>query len=430
MVHGSLFSGIGGFDLAAEWNGITNAFHCEWNEFGQKVLKYFWPDCESFSDITKTDFTKYANRIDILSGGFPCQPFSTAGNRVGTDDDLYLWPEMLRAIREIRPAWVIGENVNGIITMEDLQQQVFAKVEGRKIIRTPDIDIYENVYSRNAAMLVNRICEDLEKEGYSVQPFVIPAAAIGAPHRRERIWFVARRIEPGPLADSEHSSTRTAGNSEGNGGKESSVIHATGQSGNGKTIFDNGFCNLPGNESEEGIWDAADSKSDGRTLRQSIDKRGEQKQNHGDEIRNIFIANGEERYAADSDNPRRGQSDEEDANGSSKQFDGDRLQQNDPDAGGIGLQRGELLGSVGETRPQPGNKQPGRFLRPNWEKFPTQSPVCGGNDGIPAQLDGITFSKWRAESIKGYGNAIVPQVAAEIMAAILVVEEAIKNGEV
>jgi DNA (cytosine-5)-methyltransferase 1 len=83
MKHGSLFSGIGGFDLAAEWMGWENVFHCEWNTFGQKVLKHYWPKAESFNDITKSDFTKYANTIDIISGGFPCQPYSSAGQTLG-----------------------------------------------------------------------------------------------------------------------------------------------------------------------------------------------------------------------------------------------------------------------------------------------------------------------------------------------------------
>ncbi len=96
MKHGSLFSGIGGFDLAAEWMGWENVFHCEWNEFGKKVLKHYWPNAESFHDITKTDFTKYANQIDILTGGFPCQPYSAAGKRLGKEDERHLWPEMLR----------------------------------------------------------------------------------------------------------------------------------------------------------------------------------------------------------------------------------------------------------------------------------------------------------------------------------------------
>ncbi len=101
MRHGSLFSGIGGFDLAAQWMGWENVFHCEWNEFGQKVLRHYWPDAELFTDITKSNFSKYHGTIDIISGGFPCQPYSMAGKRLGKEDARHLWPEMLRVIREV-----------------------------------------------------------------------------------------------------------------------------------------------------------------------------------------------------------------------------------------------------------------------------------------------------------------------------------------
>jgi hypothetical protein len=115
MRHGSLFSGIGGFDLAAEWCGWENVFHCEWNTFGQKVLKHHFPNSISYNDITKTDFTIHRGTIDIISGGFPCQPYSSAGKRLGKNDDRHLFPEMLRAIREIQPEWIVGENVLGIV---------------------------------------------------------------------------------------------------------------------------------------------------------------------------------------------------------------------------------------------------------------------------------------------------------------------------
>jgi DNA (cytosine-5)-methyltransferase 1 len=111
MKHGSLFSGIGGFDLASEWMGWENVFHCEWMEFPRKVLDYYWPNADSHIDICKTDFTKYEGTIDIISGGIPCQPFSLAGKRKGTEDERYLWGEMLRAIQEIKPKFVIAENV-------------------------------------------------------------------------------------------------------------------------------------------------------------------------------------------------------------------------------------------------------------------------------------------------------------------------------
>ena len=115
MNHGSLFSGIGGFDLAAEWAGWNNKFHCEWNPFGQKVLKHYFPNSISYYDITKTDFSIHKGTIDVLSGGFPCQPYSVAGKRLGKADERHLFPEMLRVIKEIQPRYVVGENVRGLV---------------------------------------------------------------------------------------------------------------------------------------------------------------------------------------------------------------------------------------------------------------------------------------------------------------------------
>jgi DNA (cytosine-5)-methyltransferase 1 len=169
MRHGSLFSGIGGFDLAAEWMGWENVFHCEWNEFGQKILKHYWPNAKSYSDIAKTDFSIHRGQIDILTGGFPCQPYSAAGKRKGKEDERHLWPQMLRAVREIQPCWIIGENVFGLVN-----------------------------WSRG--MVLRDIKSDLESEGFEMfSPLIIPACAKGAAHRRDRVWIIAhsskRRLE-------------------------------------------------------------------------------------------------------------------------------------------------------------------------------------------------------------------------------------------
>lgn len=160
FTHGSLFSGIGGFDLAAQWMGWENLFHCEYNPFGQKILQYYWPGATSYHDIKKSDFKKFRGAVDILTGGFPCQPYSVAGKRKGKDDERHLWPEMLRAIREVQPRWIVGENVRGLINW-------------------------------NGGMVFDEVQADLEAEGYEVQPFLLPACAVNAPHRRDRIWFVA-----------------------------------------------------------------------------------------------------------------------------------------------------------------------------------------------------------------------------------------------
>lgn len=166
MTHASLFSGIGGFDLAAEWAGWTNAFNCEIDPFCRKILKYHFPDAEQYGDIRTTDFAVWRDRIDVLTGGFPCQPFSLAGKRKGTEDDRYLWPEMLRVIRTVRPHWVVGENVYGIVNWSE-------------------------------GMVLDTVCSDLEAAGYEVQPYIIPACGVGAPHRRDRCWFVAHRTDAG-----------------------------------------------------------------------------------------------------------------------------------------------------------------------------------------------------------------------------------------
>jgi len=265
MNHASLFSGIGGFDLAAEWAGWNNVFHCEWNPFAQKVLKYHFPNSISYNDITKTDFTIHANKIDILTGGFPCQPYSTAGKRLGKADERHLFPEMLRAIKEIRPRWVIGENVRGLVSWD-------------------------------GELVFNEVCSDLEGEGYEIQPFIIPAASVNAPHQRYRIWFI-------------------------------------------------GF-------------------------------------------RNDYVKD------ADSIGQKWGLHTWESQNANGKQF----SESNAPN-----------------------------MQNPTWENFPTEYPLCNGNDGISKRLDGITFSKWRSESIKAGGNAIVPQVAFEIFKTINIFEEQLKN---
>jgi DNA (cytosine-5)-methyltransferase 1 len=244
MNHGSLFSGIGGFDLASQWMGWDNIFHCEWNDFGQRVLKHHFPNSISYGDITTTDFTIHRGQIDILTGGFPCQPYSQAGKRLGKEDDRHLWPEMLRAIREIQPRWVVGENVLGLVNW-------------------------------NGGLVFDEVQADLENEGYVVQPYVLPACAVNAPHRRDRVWFASYS------ADTRVKSSRPTGQDKVFGFKTAS--------------------------------------------------------------------------------------------------------------------KPTLVG---------------------WYGFPTKSAVCGSHDGIPRKLDAITFPKWREESVKAYGNAIVPQVAHQIFKAI------------
>jgi len=153
LVHGSFFSGQGGFDLASEEMGWENKFHCEWNPFCQKLLKFYWPNANSHGNIKDTDFSIYRGLIDIVTGGFPCQPYSLAGARKGKDDERHLWPEYYRGIKEIRPRWVVGENVRGLVNW-------------------------------NGGLVFDEVQSDLEAAGYEVLPFEMPACGVGADHRQ------------------------------------------------------------------------------------------------------------------------------------------------------------------------------------------------------------------------------------------------------
>lgn len=265
-----LFAGIGGFGLAAAWAGIETVCQVEIDPFCQKVLEKHFPNAQRHSDIKTFDGNQYRGTVDIVSGGFPCQPYSNAGKRLGKEDDRHLWPEMFRVIREVRPRYVVGENVAGII-------------------------------SWNGGVVFDEVQTDLENEGYEVWAFVLPACAVDAPHRRDRVWFIAY----------------------------------------------------------------TNSKRCGQLLPTIISDR----QGFGSIV-------------CDKTTP----------NTTSSR----RIQNNR------------------ETTPG----QPTQNIS-DWRRFPTQSPVCGRNDGVPSRLAGITVPRHRRESIKGYGNAIVPHVAFQIFQAIL-----------
>ena len=295
LTHASLFSGIGGAELAASWLGWTNVFHCEIQEFQQKVLKYWFPNSISYEDITKTDFKEWRGQIDVLTGGFPCQPFSVAGKRKGAEDNRYLWGEMLRAIRQIQPTWVVGENVNGILSMVQPCNAV-------KVGRTDDLFEENYIYRTEQQFTIDVICEDLEHAGYSVQPIVIPACAVGAPHRRDRVWIIAHRTDTG-IEDLQQG-------------------------------WQNGI-------SEFGVVAHAKGARSAREL------FGKQEQIQSD-------------------------------------------------------------------------RQNCRIDKSDFRCFPTQSPICNRDDGLPFRVADLTisFPKWRSKSIEALGNAWVPQVAFEIFKAI------------
>ena len=156
--HLDLFSGIGGFALAAKWNGYRTVGFCDNEPYAQAVLKKHWPEVPCHKDIREVRGELYAG-VTLLTGGFLCQPFSVAGKQRGKDDNRYLWPEMLRVIQEAKPAWIIGENVAGIVNLA-----------------------------------LDQVCADLEGQGYEVEPIIIPACGVDAPHRRNRVWIIARNM--------------------------------------------------------------------------------------------------------------------------------------------------------------------------------------------------------------------------------------------
>jgi len=357
MRHGSLFSGIGGFDLAAEWMGWENVFHCEWMEFPRKVLEYHFPNADSHTDITKTDFKKYANTIDILTGGFPCQPFSMAGKRKGTDDERYLWHEMLRAIQEIKPKFVIAENVFGITNID-------------------------------GGLVFEQVCLDLENEGYEVQPFIIPAAAKNAPHRRDRCWFVA-------------FNTKSTRNTEVRGICERSDNEPIG------ICKENGVASNTNGISNRGM-----SEQSSAAHKQRRSSKADKKIGSNWEQQPLCNIASEGNVTDTTSVGLCGDSSTEQSQ--FKTF-GTRDRMDTENATDTNLPGCETKRK--QSKPTTQDKRI-KYCGSRWEQFPTQSPICGGDDGLPTKLDGITFSKWRAESIKGYGNAIVPQVAMELFKQI------------
>ncbi len=327
MIHISLFSGIGGFELAAEWMGWRNLVSCDINEFGNKVREYYWPDGYCHRDVKTLTYETIDQELSaryglgwrdddiILTGGFPCQPYSSAGKRQGKEDERHLWPEMLRVISEVKPTYIVGENVRGLTNW-------------------------------NGGVVFEEVCADLESQGYEVQPILLPACAVNAPHRRDRIWFVAYN----------------------NG-----IIRGEGREFKCREQSRHGESNENSNPKNDGY--VADPYSDG--------------QHQCDSQHEIDPSQGGQHAQRDI---------EQNVIANTESF-----------GQGNALEIGEL-----------GRE---RFRQPNqrnaWDSFPSQSPICGGDDGLPTRLDNITFSKWRNESIKAYGNAIVPQVAYQIFKAIV-----------
>ena len=320
MTHASLFSGIGGFDLAAQWMGWHNAFSCEIDPFCNKILEHYWPDAQHYTDISKTDFTPWKGKVDILTGGFPCQPFSTAGKRGGAADARYLWPEMLRAIREVAPRYVVGENVPGLLSQSD-------------------------------GMVFAGVLTDLADAGYQTQVLNLPAAGIGAPHQRERLWFVA------------YSGCRD-----------------TQQRGHTPQVCGERYSAANGSD---------------KACRP---------------ISHATYARCKPHNATQSDSTPH---------------------QSDRPTDGIGGQAGHAANPCGPDRCWRGKRHGWRSrgeeaIKGGWmEPWPhAATRLCSLANGVSGGLDAGTLPRgWRAKSLKGYGNAIVPGIAYQIFKALIETEK-------
>lgn len=376
MKHASIFSGIGGPEIAAAMLGWENVFHCEINDFCKKILEYWFPNATSYGNIFETDFTTWQGKVDILTGGFPCQPFSTAGKRRGKNDNRYLWPQMLRVISEVKPTWVIGENVAGILSMVEpgkvssMASQSYLFEESDGVQR----------YRQEQPFTIQRICTDIENLGYEVQPILIPACAIEAPHRRDRVFIIAH-----------------AKNTLHVGLQGIEKLGHDRQQGNTWTTSNDGEIRQPSTNSP------------------STNTNGDRERERDKQIQSQF---------ADASKPERSYREQYAPNATGKrrrelQNEGKTQRKCNRDVL-LGICRG-LSYEVGER----------------WKNFPTVSPIHRGNDGLPFDVDDLTISwgknnvkkkskklaKWRTESLKAYGNAIVPQVMYEIFRAIEIVSK-------
>jgi len=406
MIHISLFSGIGGFELAAEWMGWRNWVSCDINDFGNKVREHYWPNGYCHKDVKTLTYETINKELSdrfgfgwrdddiILTGGFPCQPYSAAGKRLGKEDERHLWPEMLRVISEVKPTYIVGENVRGLTNW-------------------------------NGGVVFEEVCADLEALGYEVQPVLLPACAVGAPHRRDRIWFVAYSSSYGyddkstktnnysrknnkqsrsewECAIKRFSNERSAANTNSDGQHQCNSQHEINPSQGGQHALGN-------LEPSHGDGDAADTECEG--LFGSNETRGTNfinRENSKIWGNSSGYNQKNNRDAADTECIRRRKEWKDSKSRQPYQKDGDG-DATDTDSG---------RQSIEEYWQEKSGLLAKKGIPGNWQNFPTQSPVCGGDDGLSTRLDSITFSKWRNESIKAYGNAIVPQVAYQIFKAI------------
>ena len=410
ITHASVFSGIGGPEVAAVMLGWENLFHCEINPFGRAVLDYWFPNSKSYEDITTTDFSEWRGRVNVLTGGFPCQPFSYAGQRRGAQDDRYLWPYMFRCIDQVQPDWVVAENVAGILTM--VEQGEVSEVAS-------SADLFDSLndirgYRLRETFTLQRICDDLESHGYSVQPVLIPACAVGAPHRRDRVFIIGHRnanLSQDPVCGGqlvgrygEQGSERNERNAGARGGQR--LRGETSRPAPADTVGSG--TGTPGaSGSTQSHWSDTNQQQSQRRATPKWSDRFYAILRHATDTDGALLQRWNGKGAPDSQSRQGVESlDSETERKIRREFLTDTA-----DAGTESMRR-EWQDAIHGCD---GVSGCGR-----WQGFPTVSPVHRGNDGLPFDVDDLTipFGKWRTESLKAYGNAIVPQVMYEIFRAI------------
>lgn len=382
LTFASLFSGIGGADIAATAAGWEHKFWCEWDPFCQTVLKYWFNNSIGYNDITKTDFTGWRGKIDVLHASPPCQSVSVAGKRKGEADDRFLWGDAIRALSEIRPTWFTFENVAGIETMVESVPHVAM--------------VFQDGHPGEAGGLTRRfrrlgilngILDLIRLQGYDVRVFNIPACAVGAPHERKRVWIV------GHLADS-YSERREHGGDN----REERQVREEQQRYTPE--------NIEGRGQRVGEFGKA---GEDRSASDAMHNRLENTSNRGTS-REVCRETPESILSkpVEAESAIRSSSDAQGKQGKRNGF-----KQPENRAAKQIQHRGR-------------GSENGSFWRSEdfWRDFPIESPVCRGNDGFPLEVDSlaIPFSRWRREAVKAYGNALVPQVLYQFYNAINKVE--------
>ena len=465
-----LFSGIGGFSLGAEYNNIETIGFVEKDAFCQKVLRKHWPNTPiigNIRDVTKDTFKS----VDIVSGGFPCQPFSVAGKRRGTDDDRYLWDETIRVVSLYKPRWFVGENVEGIVNIQN-------------------------------GMVLRQVQDDLEKEGFEVQCGIIPASGIGAWHQRKRVWILgysqhngssttkeqrgntqtstgpqkrensslqsertSRPTDNGDVSNTHDSRDRASrhgsqreGEKNAKEGQNRSQFESSRHSENDvpnsnsslrrgrATVSQGGKNKIWGfhfkeeEQNQSDLWsetircdvvsgeqeDVSNSSSKGQLHRESGNLGEESRETQGareNDTQGIedTSARGGQKYVSNSYDSRFKQSNEKMARGSSEQFDSCSVQprqdqKNIQYSHDQRSQEHQLSQKSEEQTLNSGELNAGEKPTQSWWEI--ESSVCTVPNGVSYGLD-----KDRVNQIKSLGNSIVPQIAYQIFKAIVTVDK-------